>query len=107
VLDGFEELKVCTAYQRGPDIVTEMPSDSAQLAGCTPVYETLKGWSAPTRGATQFSDLPSRARDYIRALEIVSEVPVVLISTGSERTHTIFREGTIAEGWASNREAGV
>jgi adenylosuccinate synthase len=107
VLDEFEELKVCTAYQRGSDIVTDMPSDSAQLAACSPIYETLKGWSAPTRGATQFSDLPSRARDYIRALEIVSEVPVVLVSTGSDRTHTIFREGTIAESWASNREAGV
>jgi adenylosuccinate synthase len=107
VLDGFEELKVCTAYQRGPEIVTEMPSDSAQLAQCTPIYETFKGWSAPTSGVTQFSDLPAQARDYIRALEAVSEVPVVLVSTGSERTHTIFREGTIAESWATNREAGV
>ena len=48
-----------------------------------------------------------KAREYIRALEIVSEVPVVLVSTGSDRTHTIFREGTIADGWATNREAGV
>jgi hypothetical protein len=97
VLDGFDELKVCTAYQRGSEVITEMPSDSAQLAGCTAIYETFKGWSSPTRGVTQFSDLPAQAREYVRALEIVSEVPVVLVSTGSERTHTIFREGTIAE----------
>ena len=107
VLDGFDELKVCTAYQRGSEIVTEMPSDSAQLAACTPIYETLKGWSATTRGVTQFSDLPPQAREYIRALEVVSEVPVVLVSTGSDRTHTIFREGTIADSWATNREADV
>jgi adenylosuccinate synthase len=107
VLDGFEELKICTAYQCGSEVITEMPSDSTRLAACTPIYETVKGWSQPTRGVTQFSELPPQAREYIRALEVVSEVPVVLVSTGSERTHTIFREGTIAEGWASNREAGV
>jgi adenylosuccinate synthase len=101
VLDGFEELKVCTAYQCNGEIVTEMPGDSAQLAACTPIYETLPGWTAPTRGVTQFSDLPTEACDYIRRLEEISEVPVAIVSTGSERTHTIFREGSIAEEWGT------
>jgi adenylosuccinate synthase len=101
VLDGFEELKVCTAYQCNGEIVTEMPGDSSQLAACTPIYETLPGWTAPTRGVTQFSDLPTEACDYIRRLEEISEVPVAIVSTGSERTHTIFREGSIAEEWGT------
>jgi adenylosuccinate synthase len=100
VLDGFDELKVCTAYQCGNERLTEMPGDSAQLAACEPIYETLPGWSAPTRGITRFADLPVQARDYIRKLEEISEVPVALVSTGSERDHTILREDSIAAEWA-------
>ena len=85
VLDGIDELKVCTAYQRGNEEITEMPSDSAVLDACTPIYETLPGWKKTTRGITRFSDLPSEAREYVRRLEEVSEVPVALVSTGSER----------------------
>ncbi|MCC7007506.1 MAG: adenylosuccinate synthase [Acidobacteria bacterium] len=100
VLDEFEELKVCTAYQCAGQIVTEMPGDSAQLAACTPVYETMPGWRASTRGITKFSDLPAEARDYVRRLEEISEVPAAIISTGSERSETILREGSIAAEWS-------
>jgi adenylosuccinate synthase len=100
VLDGFEQLNVCTAYQHGSEILTEMPCDSTQLAACTPVYETLPGWRAPTRGIRRFSELPEAARDYIRKLEEVSEVPAAIVSTGSERDHTIVREDSIAASWS-------
>jgi adenylosuccinate synthase len=100
VLDGFDELKICTAYQCGDRRLTEMPGDSAQLAACTPIYETIRGWSAPTAGVTRFDELPVEARDYIRRLEDVSEVPVALVSTGSERDHTILRENSVASEWA-------
>jgi adenylosuccinate synthase len=96
VLDGFDELNVCTAYQCGSEIVTEMPCDSAQLSACTPVYETLPGWRTPTRGLRRFSELPTEARSYVRKLEEISDVPVAVVSTGSERTHTIIREGSVA-----------
>jgi len=101
VLDGFEEIKVCTAYQCGDRRLTEMPGDSAQLALCEPIYETLPGWSRPTRGLRHFDELPSEARDYIRKLEEISEVPVAIVSTGSERDHTILRENSIAAEWGA------
>jgi adenylosuccinate synthase len=104
VLDGLRELQVCTAYQCGGETVTEMPGDSAQLAACTPVYETLAGWTTPTKGVTRFSDLPAEARDYIRKLEEISDVPVAIVSTGSERTHTILRDGSIAAEWATEQD---
>ena len=50
VLDGLPELQVCTAYRCNGKVLTEMPGDPAQLAACEPVYETLPGWTAPTRG---------------------------------------------------------
>lgn len=101
VLDGFETIDVCTGYQCGSEILTEMPSDLTQLAKCTPIYETMPGWSQPTRGVTKFSELPTEAREYIRKLEEISDVPVALVSTGSERDHTIFREDSIVADWAT------
>jgi adenylosuccinate synthase len=100
VLDGFDHLQVCTAYQHGAEVLTEMPGDSAQLAACTPIYETLPGWQASTRGVTKFADLPLEARDYIRRLEEVCDVPAAIISTGSERSETILRENSMAAEWA-------
>jgi len=71
--------------------VTEMPGDVAQLSACEAVYETLPGWTASTRGVTVFDQLPAEARRYIAKLEETSGVPAAIISTGSERDHTIVR----------------
>jgi adenylosuccinate synthase len=91
VLDGLPELAICTAYKCGAERLTEMPADTAQLAACEPVYETVPGWSAPTRGVTSWDGLPPEAQRYVSRLEEVSGVPATIISTGSERTHTIIR----------------
>jgi adenylosuccinate synthase len=68
-----------------------MPSDLAQLSICEPVYETLPGWDSPTQGITDYAKLPDAARRYIRRLEETSGVPAAIISTGSDRDHTIIR----------------
>jgi adenylosuccinate synthase len=96
VLDGLPELQVCTSYRcRGVEL-QDMPGDLAQLAACEPVYETLPGWSQPTRGVRAYDDLPRQARDYIARLEKITSVPAAIVSTGSGRDETIFREGTFA-----------
>jgi adenylosuccinate synthase len=73
-----------------------MPGDLAQLAACEPVYESMPGWSSPTRGIRRYADLPREARAYIARLEEVTGVPAAIVSTGSAREETIFREGTLA-----------
>jgi adenylosuccinate synthase len=96
VLDGLPELQVCTAYRcRGTEL-TEMPGDFAQLSACEPVYETLPGWTQATRGVREYDELPREARAYIARLEEVTGVPAAIVSTGSGREETIFREGTLA-----------
>jgi adenylosuccinate synthase len=92
VLDGLDTLELCTAYRCGTETLTEMPSDVAQLAACEPIYETLPGWTEPTRGITEFAKLPANAKDYIRRLEETSGVKAAIVSTGSDREHTILRE---------------
>jgi adenylosuccinate synthase len=99
VLDGIEELQVCTGYKCGGDVLTEMPGDTAQLALCEPIYETLSGWTEPTRGLTNYAGLPAAAKAYVRRLEEVSGVPAAVISTGSERDHTIIRDDSVAAAW--------
>ncbi|MEO7192580.1 MAG: adenylosuccinate synthase [Vicinamibacterales bacterium] len=95
VLDGFETLDVCTGYRYGSQVLTDMPSDTAQLAACTPIYETLPGWKAPTQGVTQYERLPPEARQYISRLEELCGVPAAIVSTGSDRDHTIIRDGSV------------
>jgi adenylosuccinate synthase len=95
VLDALDTVDICTAYRCGGETLVEMPGDTAQFAACTPVYETLPGWGRPTRGVTRFADLPSEARQYIRRLEDVSGAPAAIISTGSDRDHTILRDDSI------------
>jgi adenylosuccinate synthase len=91
VLDGLDRIDICTAYRCGSRTLTDFPSDIGQLAACEPVYETMPGWTLPTKGVRRFDDLPEAARRYIARLEEVSGVRAALVSTGSERDDTIFR----------------
>ncbi len=92
VLDGLDHIDICTAYRFGGRTLTDFPSDIGQLAQCEPVYESLPGWSAPTKGVRRFDALPDAARRYIARLEEVSGVRASIVSTGSERDHTIVRD---------------
>ena len=91
VLDGLDRIDICTAYRCGSRTLTEFPSDIGQLAACEPVYESMPGWSSPTKGVRRFEELPAAARRYIARLEEVSGVRAALVSTGSERDDTILR----------------
>src|ERR1700681_1147363 len=91
VLDGLDRIDICTAYRCGSRTLTEFPSDIGQLAACEPIYETMPGWTSPTKGVRRFEDLPEAARRYIARLEEVSGVRAALVSTGSERDDTIYR----------------
>jgi adenylosuccinate synthase len=92
VLDGLDRIEVCTAYRCGSRTLIEFPSDLSQLAACRPEYETLPGWSTPTRGLRRFDELPQNARRYITRIEEITGVPAAVVSTGSERHDTIVRD---------------
>jgi adenylosuccinate synthase len=92
VLDGLDHIDICTAYRVGNRTLTDFPSDVGQLAQCEPIYESMPGWSAPTRGVRRFDALPDAARRYIARLEEVSGVGASIVSTGSERDDTIVRD---------------
>jgi adenylosuccinate synthase len=97
VLDGLDRIDVCTAYRCGSRTLTEFPADLHQLASCEPIYESLPGWSTPTKGARRFADLPENAKRYVKRLEDISGVPAAIVSTGSERDDTIVRDDIVGE----------
>jgi adenylosuccinate synthase len=99
VLDGLPEVHLCTAYKTAQGTITEFPADLKSLVGATPVYETMAGWSTPTKGATRVAQLPENARKYITRLEEVSGVDCAIISTGSDRTETIVKPDSIVARW--------
>jgi adenylosuccinate synthase len=99
VLDGLEELQVCTAYRCRGAVLTEMPGDVAQLSACEPVYETIRGWGRPTAGARRYEDLPREAQAYIARIEEITGVPAAVVSTGSAREDTIIRDESVAANW--------
>jgi adenylosuccinate synthase len=99
VLDGMEELQICTAYRCDGATLTEFPGEIAQLSACQPVYESIPGWSAPTKGARRYADLPPAAQRYVARLEALTGVPAAVVSTGSAREDTIIRDESVAAAW--------
>jgi adenylosuccinate synthase len=99
VLDEFDEIKICTAYNYRGEVLKDIPYGANVLEECVPVYETVKGWKSSTVGITQFEDLPPAAKDYIARLEELCETPAGIISTGPERTETIIRKDSAFSEW--------
>ncbi|MDP1557104.1 MAG: adenylosuccinate synthetase, partial [Hyphomonas sp.] len=90
VLDGFDEIKVCTAYKLGGKTIDYFPAGLTDQAAVEPVYETLKGWTGSTRGARSWADLPAEAVVYVRRLEELVGKPCALVSTSPEREDVIL-----------------
>jgi adenylosuccinate synthase len=90
VLDGFDELKVCVAYDLDGKRLDHLPTAAEQQARVTPIYETLPGWSETTAGARSWADLPAAAVKYVRRIEELIQCPVALLSTSPEREDTIL-----------------
>jgi len=82
VLDGMEKIKICTGYQLYGKRIELSPST---LEACVPIYEELPGWQESTFGIRSFDALPKEAKSYLRRIEELLEIPVVLITTGPDR----------------------
>mgnify|MGYP001765780223 FL=1 len=90
ILDGFKEIKVCTAYDLDGEVIDYLPASQAAQARVKPIYETIEGWDGTTGGARSWADLPAQAIKYVRRIEELIEAPVALLSTSPERDDTIL-----------------
>ena len=91
VLNIFEEIHVCTAYQLPDGTITEqLPYDMTDTT-VLPVYETLKGWNCSLEGLRKFEELPAELSAYIAFLEEKLALPINFISTGPDRDECVLR----------------
>lgn len=90
VMDGLEEVKICTAYRLNGELIDVPPIGAENYAQCEPVFETMPGWKGKTAGRKTLDDFPAEALAYIKRLEALIEVPIDIISTGPERTETVI-----------------
>ncbi|CUS44425.1 MAG: adenylosuccinate synthase [Pseudomonadota bacterium] len=97
VLDGFDEVKICTGYRLRGETLDYFPSHAADQAAVEPVYETMPGWQESTAGARSWADLPAQAIKYIRRIEELIRCPVALVSTSPEREDTILVRDPFAD----------
>ena len=90
VLDGFEEIRICTAYRLDGELLEAPPLDAQDWAKLEPVYESFPGWQEASRGARSMDDLPANARAYLQTMEDLCGAPVHIVSTGPDRNENII-----------------
>jgi adenylosuccinate synthase len=95
VLDGLEEIRICTAYKYKGRLLPSFPQEPWVLDKVTPQYKTVAGWKDPVHKARDYAGLPRAFKDYLRLIEDLVEAKAVIISTGVEREDTIFDRRTL------------
>lgn len=90
VLDSLEEIKICVAYEYEGKTITSFPSEMRILENCVPVYESFPGWQEPTSHIRNFDALPTKGKNYIHAIEKLTNSRVAIVSVGSGREQTIM-----------------
>lgn len=88
VLSGFENLKVCTAYNYKGEKIDHLPFNIEE-ENVTPIYEELKGWNADLTGMQSYEQFPEELKAYISFIEKEVGVPIKIVSVGPDRKQTI------------------
>ena len=97
VLDGMDELKVCTGYRIDGENHDHLPASTVKQEKVEPIYESMEGWPESTEGARSWAELPATAIKYIRRIEELIEAPVALLSTSPEREDSILVHDPFAD----------
>lgn len=90
VLDGFDTIKACDAYEINGKQTRDFPFSIAH--DVKPVYTEIKGWKTDMTGMTSEEQFPQEFKDYIKFLEEKLEVPITIVSVGPDRAQTILRK---------------
>ncbi len=92
VLDGMDEIKICTHYEHEGELYDTLPTgDAAFMENAKAVYKTMPKWDGVTFGVKDFADFPPEAQDYVKFIEESVGVPVEIISNGPARDEVFYR----------------
>ncbi len=90
VMDQFDEIKVCVAYEIDRKEVLDFPTALSVLAKAKPVYKIFKGWNQDTTKITSWNKLPENVKQYLQFISDYLQVPIVIVSLGPKREQTIL-----------------
>ncbi len=90
VLDGLEQVAICTGYTMNGKKIDLIPTGAEAVELCQPIYEYLPGWQESTVGIQTFDALPKNAQTFLKRIETLTNVPIAMVSTGPDRTETIL-----------------
>lgn len=91
VLSELDEIKICVAYEINGKKLENFPTNPTILENVTPVYERFKGWKRGISNVKSYSEFPSETREFIEAIEELTEVKISIISIGPDRKQTVFK----------------
>jgi len=89
VLDSFDTIKACVAYEKDGVVTEDMPYDTE---GWKAVYKEIPGWKTDLTQLTNENQFPQAFKNYIDYLEKELETPITILSVGPDRAQTIERK---------------
>ena len=89
VMDGLENINICTGYELNGETIDILPFGADAVAACTPIYKTMPGWQDSTFGVKSYDALPQNAKNYLQRVAEICGAPIAMISTGPDREETI------------------
>ena len=94
VLDSFETIKACTAYEIDGKVTRDFPFNLDDVE-VKPVYTELKGWKTDMTSMRCENEFPSEFKAYLDFLEKELATPITIVSIGPDRTQTIERKDRV------------
>lgn len=89
VLNGLDNVKICTKYKLGNKIIEYFPANIEDIKKCKPIYKEFRGWNQIKPDSNSLSDLPVEAKKYLKFIEKEIKTPIALVSIGPGRKETI------------------
>jgi adenylosuccinate synthase len=96
VLDTFETISLCVAYELDGKRIERVPANIKEFARCIPIYEEMPGWLTNTSSVTSYDELPPNAMAYLKRIEALTGTPVGIASVGPRRSETLFNKPGLA-----------
>jgi adenylosuccinate synthase len=90
VLEGVDELKICTGYELDGKVIDFVPASEPEYARCKPIYKDFKTIPAfDAKTIRTFKDLPKEAQDYLGFIEKSLNAHISILSLGPDRDQTV------------------
>ena len=103
ILDPFETVKVCVAYDIDGVRTSDLPADVSMLERAVPVYVDMPGWQSDTTTIRNVDELPEQAQTLVRFIARESGVPISTLGIGPARDEVMTVPSTWLEQAGASR----